>query len=151
MNHLFHHSNIFVLPEAEKQQLTLIGENKKAVLIIIRVEELNPELMVFLGKILEAVRLNIKEDIHILNITNHSSISFPQLYHKHAYQYLLCFGLQPKEMGLNIECQLYRSFTLSEVTMLFANNLQDIFNERQQGKKQMAVALWKALQGIFLK
>lgn len=150
MKQLFKDANIFALPESEKQQLEYFGNNQKGILIVLRVKEWNQELRAFLGKILYAVKLDFDEDIHCLNITNHPSISFSQLNQKNTYQYVICFGLKPKETGLTVEGHLYQPFQLSGIQWLFANNLEDIYEERQQGKKQMAGALWKALQNMFL-
>lgn len=149
MRQLFKDTNIFALPEAEKQPIELLGNNKKGVLIVFRAQGWNQELRNFLEKILRAVQLNFEEDIHYLNITNHPSISFFQLNQNKAYRHVIAFGLAPKELGLNIESRLYQPILLSDIQWLFAHNIQDIFEERQQGKKQMAAALWKALQLMF--
>ncbi len=149
MIQLFKDINIFALPEAEKQQIELLGNNKKAVLIVIRAQEWNQEIQAFLGKILGAVQLNFEEDIHCVNITNHPSISFFQLNQNKAYRHVIAFGLPPKELGLNIESRLYQPTLLSDIQWLFAHNIQDIYEERKQGKKQMAGALWKALKDMF--
>jgi hypothetical protein len=149
LKQLFKDTDIFSLPEAQKQELELLGNNQKAILVVLRVTEWNQAMHTFLGKILGAVQVNVDEDTHCLNITNHASISFSQLHQKHPYQRVICFGLKPKELGLNIEETMYRPFTLSDVQWLFAHNLQTIYEERQEGKKQMAGALWKALKEMF--
>jgi hypothetical protein len=149
LKQLFKDTNIFSLPETGKQHLDLLGNNQKAVLVVLRVKEWNQELHTFLGKILGAVQLNLDEDTHCLNITNHPTISFSQLNQKQPYRQVICFGLKPEELGVNIHAQMYQPFVLSDVHWLFANDLQAIYEERQAGKKQMAGALWKALKDMF--
>lgn len=151
MKQLFKHINLFSLPETEKQAFEGFGNDNKAILLILRVKEWDQELKTFLGKILKAVDLDIEEDIYCINITNHSSISFSRLPGKNNYQNIICFGLAPTEIGLTVDCKMYQPFVLSNKNWLFAHNLQDIFEERQQGKKQMAGALWNAMKQLFLK
>ncbi len=151
MNYLFRNNNIFVFPERQDQPLNLVGNNKKAVLVIFRARETADQLMTFLGKVLGAVQLNVEEDIHCLNITNHSSISFSKLSSTPPYQQVIIFGAEPEELGLHFDHRLYQPIHLGNTTFLFADELQEIFEERRQGKKKMAGALWKALQSIFLK
>jgi len=149
LNLIFNNTDIFVLPEFKKQALKVAGNNKKGILVVIRVAEPDQQLLSFLGKILKAVKINMEEDAHILNITNVSSISFSQINAEKEYKHLLSFGVSPEELGLRVDHQLYRPLQISSTIFLFANPLPAIFEERQQGKKKMSTALWKALQALF--
>ncbi len=149
MNSLFYNTNIFVVPEAKNQAFSLTGSNKKKTLVIIQVEENKNELLAFLKKILEAVKLNMHEDIHFINTTNKSSISFSTQLAHHKYEYVISFGKKPTELGIQIDYTPYQPINISGIQMLFVEDLQTIFEERQKGGKQKAAALWKAMQSIF--
>ncbi len=149
MKHLFRNINIFVFPENQDQALRLAGQNKKAVLIIFRAGEMSDQLLPFLGKVLGALQLDLEEDTHHIDITTHAPISFSLLSSRHAYKKAIIFGVQPEELGLRINARPYLPFRLGGTHFLFADELKDIYQERQEGKKKMAASLWKALQSIF--
>lgn len=151
MNYSFKDFQLFSLPTQRSIEKRCLGENEKGLLVIFEAEKESPELRIFLEKILSAVNFDLQKDVLLLNITAGETLSFNKLCKTKNISHLLSFGVIPKRLGLNFEINLYRPFEHKDKTYLFAEDLQTIFEERQKGEKKRAIALWKALQALFLK
>jgi len=103
------------------------------------------EVMVdFLTKILSAVKLNLKKDVFILEKTPDNDFSFSSFAKEVGIQKAILFGVAPQTIGLQINPQNYKPFTLNDCLFLFADELATI-SANQQLKK----LLWNALKEIF--
>ena len=95
---------------------------------------------ILLGKILEAVQLNVAEVPVFYSISDElKRACFKNQHEKH----LMVFGLNPKELGLQIEAALYDLVQINNKKILFSHALNDL-KERER-----KVALWSALKGMF--
>ncbi|MBL7774554.1 MAG: hypothetical protein JNK89_01040 [Saprospiraceae bacterium] len=57
----------------------------------------------------------------------------------------MVFGLQPFEIGINIQCPLYQPVEFYGATFLFADTLAAL-----EPDKTLKTRLWQALQQLFL-
>lgn len=150
MDSKFFDFDILDLPENDNLTGRLSGENAKGILIVFQNAQNNEELLPFLEKILVAVQLNAPKDTLVLEITAQEKFSFLGLSQKLGFQYFISFGIEPERMGLYYENTLYQPLQYDNCTFLFADDLQKIFEERQQGGKRMSGELWKVLKSLFL-
>ena len=98
----------------------------------------------FLGNILKAVELDF-DSVFMLNVAE-KNVGLSNLTQTIEANKLICFGITPAQIHLNIEHILYKVIHLSGVAMLFADQLENI--ERDVAKKKM---LWGELQKMFKK
>lgn len=138
------------VPENDDLTRRLSGENAKGVLIVFQNPRNNVELLPFLEKILATVQLNAQKDTFILEITDQEKFSFLDFRQKLAFQYFIAFGIAPERMGIHYESDLYQPIRYNDCTFLFADDLQKILEERQQGGKRMSGELWRVLKALFL-
>jgi hypothetical protein len=114
-------------------------EKAKDVLIIMKMSDSSEQNMVFLSKILAALKLEIN-DCDILRIENATMVGKML----RDYKKVLVFGIYPDILGLNIEISPYRVFYLEDSSILFAHGLQKLISE-----VELKNTLWKCLQLMF--
>ena len=141
---LFSSSEIFVTPESEDLHDNSLGGNRKGIIVLYH-DEQQEELLEFLQKILQAAKLDFKEDIWIKGITGQSSFSWTKLQKSIEISCFLSFGVPPRQLGLNISFQELSPTEFSGVTFLFSPTLGQLKNN-----KLTKGQLWTALQEIFL-
>lgn len=105
----------------------------------------------FLEKVLAAAGIRLSTDVLLIRLTKGEPFSFSQLSRRHGIRQVLIFGIEPGLLGLHFQLPLYQPVQLGPTTFLLAHNLADIHQERQQGGKEKAGLLWKALQILFPK
>ncbi|MEL7122324.1 MAG: hypothetical protein AAFO07_22960 [Bacteroidota bacterium] len=147
MNSLFNSTGLIVIPDWNESDLK--GKNGKKVLVVTQMDEVSDDLVQFLTKILEAVKLNFSADVHFYNITHGQSISFFELNKSHQYRKIISFGANPSDLCLKIQVNLYENIELQDKSFLFVDDLNVIFQERKAGKKAKAAQLWQALKNLF--
>ena len=125
------------------------GDDKQILLIVQSEDRLSDELKQFLAKIVQAVDRNLDQDFWMLTISEATKLSFVDLVKDHNIQQTIVFGVQPGQLGININAPLYKPIHLSTNEFLFADDLQLIFEERQRGEKKMAGLLWQGLKMFF--
>lgn len=138
------------VPDPVQWRPRLSGQNAQQVLIVFQHTGEAVALTTFLEKVLAAAKLDIQKDTFILTIAPEEAPSFIQLKQQIDFQYFITFGIEPLRMGLAVAAPLYRPFVLDNVQLLFADDLQKIQAEREQGGKQMSGELWRALKTLFL-
>lgn len=148
MNTSFVNFTIVKLPDSPDRHL-FAGQNHKHVLLLANWGE-NAELKAFLDKVLAAVKLTIEHDTLYINTTTAPQLSFPAIVNAYDIKCVLLFGYPPQNLGLNFILPLYTPVHLNNTVFLAADPIEQIFEERQKGGKQMAGALWKSLKSIFL-
>lgn len=139
---------LFLVPEAVPNYY--LGDNGRQVLIVYQVTAPREELEGFLGKILTAVKLDIEKDIALLPITPGTSFSLSRLRKQVPVRTAIVFGMAPSAIGLQCVSRRYTPLRLDGLTCLFADELEVICRERQQGGKRLSAALWQSLQSLFL-
>ena len=146
----FENFKVTAVPEFNIDELIISGKNEKQVLIVIQANNsLAKDLEQFLSKIMQAIGFKLNEDTLILKVKEGSSLSFAELSQKHQIQQVIVFGISPSKLGLNFHRRMYFPFQCGEFSFLFADDLNKIYEERQQGGKKMAGQLWNALKVMF--
>lgn len=140
---------IIATPEASAGRDRCEGDGKKQVLVVCQAAQANESLLEFLGRILGAVQLDPREDILLYVITPAKPISLSGIRRDFPFEKAILFGAAPAQVGLQFAPPPYHPVEHAGVHYLFADDLQDIYVERQQGKKKRAAALWKALREMF--
>ncbi len=126
--------------------LLLLGENKKLMLIVISDEnELNDANIIFLEKIIAAIKYDFKQDTAYFFLHKEDKISITELISKQQIKDLLVFGINNTQLGIYANQKKYQPFYIQQVTYIFADNLSEI-----QAQKELKGALWDALKKVFL-
>ncbi|MDX1940545.1 MAG: hypothetical protein SFU99_08335 [Saprospiraceae bacterium] len=143
--------DIINVPDSDNLAARSTGKNEKGIFILFQNQQDDrEELELFLEKVLAAVQLNIQKDTTLLAITNPSDIRFVGLRQRFSFQHFICFGISPQELGIQFETKPYQALRHDGITFVFADDLQKIYEERQQGGKQMSGELWRVLKSMFL-
>lgn len=151
MDATFFDFDIINVPDSSQLTARTIGKNEKGIFILFQDNQDNrEELALFLEKILAAVQLNAQKDTLIMEITAAATISFIGLRQRFNFRYFICFGINPKQLGVQFETKPYQAIRHDGITFIFADDLQKIYEERQQGGKQMSGELWRVLKTMFL-
>lgn len=140
---------VFAAPEASAGKERCVGDGKKQVLVICQAAEANEALLDFLGRILGAVNLDPRRDVRLYTITPAKAISLSGIRRDFPFEKAILFGVEPGQAGLQFTPARYQPVELAGVRYLFADDLQEIYIERQQGKKKRAAALWNSLREMF--
>lgn len=127
------------------------GTNEKKILIVFQTGENEAAMRAFLAKMLAAAQLDLEKDVCTLSIMPFEKISFSRLRHQFDIQTCLAFGIPPEHLGIYMQIKPYELLEYNALRFVFVDDLQAVFEERQQGGKQMSGALWKVLQMLFLK
>ncbi len=138
------------IPESTDFAGRLTGKNAKEILIVFQSQNNHEELFSFLEKVLTAAQLNIHTDTLILKITEQEKLSFVYLQKKNTFKYFISFGIAPQRLGIGFETPLYHPVSYEGITLFFADDLQLIYEERQQGGKRMSGELWRVLKSLFI-
>lgn len=138
---------LFVIPEAEPKHCS--GDNREQVLVVFQATTDLEALKTFLGNVLEAVQLNIQKDITLISLTPGETFSLSRLRKRLPVGKAIVFGLPPSAIGLQCPELRYRLLAFHGMTCLFADELETIYRERQQGGKRLSTALWRSLKTLF--
>ena len=106
-------------------------------------KEDNHEHRSLLEKILMAVNKSLDEDTCTL-INDQIPFHLSALTSSHKPQMVLCFGISPSNLGLNVMNHKYQSMELDDTAYLFADTMSKITSD-QSAKKN----LWSVLQKLF--
>ena len=101
-------------------------------------------IKLFLSKILNAVNLDIENDISFFSIFE-KNIHFAEINRTIEIDKLLFFGIKSDEIGLHLNLKPYQIASWSGIEILLSESIEDLKNNKQ--KKQF---LWSALQKMFL-
>ena len=126
------------------------GQNVQKTLAIFQVGEQEEELGAFLEKVLAAAQLNLTTDILSLILSPNENCSFIGLCQRFEIQTLLVFGINSERLGIHFQVVPYEFLRYEGRNYVFLDDLQLIYDERQQGGKRMSGELWKILKTLFL-
>lgn len=141
---------IFQTPEYNTCSESCRGENQRNTLILFAAGEDTDELNAFLAKILAAVKLDLQKDVLLLPLPEDEPLHASSIVRKEKIETVIIFGLPGERLGIHLAIPLYQPVAAGSAQWLLAHSLTDIYAERQQGGKQKAGALWRALQSLFL-
>lgn len=128
---------------------TLINNAKIA--LVYSKESDNSEIHDFLAKILAAAGQKMEEvaaKFPILPDETYRLAAFLRRFCP-ATRLVLVFGIPAAQLGLWLEHNPYQPTEVNHTTYIFADSVQAIFEERQQGGKKMSSALWLSLKQYF--
>jgi hypothetical protein len=141
----FQHLKLYRTSEEAYSELDLIG-NKNSDNLIILSDEYEKEIFDYLEKILASVGLDYHIDIQIITLKTGRNLKISKLPHHK----ILVFGIEPKNLGLFVEWELYSMIRIGNKKLIFSNDLTDIFAERVKKERKMAMMLWNSLKEMFL-
>ena len=130
-----------------KEEITAIidrctGINKRKVFLLYDEKEIDQ--LPFLSKILAAVKLDLAQDLLVLEGDSSSTFSFFDLKEGQQIDKAIIFGYAPKFIGIHLLINKYEVTTINNCQFLFADGLEKISND-----KQLKGKLWGALKGMF--
>lgn len=131
-----------VYPLTEVSELTVKGENKKGLLIVLTGQETGE--LSFLEKVLGAVGYDLRQDSLTVFVTPLQKFSSSELCHAHGIGHLLFFGVPPKQAGLHFQTQKYAPVQFAGKHYLFADSLADI-----EASPALKRPLWEGLKAVF--
>lgn len=141
---------IFQAPEYDAFSESCRGENQRKTLILFASSEDTEELNTFLAKILAAVKLDLQKDVLLLPLPEEERMHLSSIIRKEKIATVIVFGIPFNRLGVHISTSVYQPVAAGSIQWLYAHSLTDIYTERQQGGRQKAGALWRALQSLFL-
>ena len=146
----FQNWTIFPIPEAADAGSRIRGGNAKSLLLIYTIEQETADtLEAFLKKVIHSVGFDLTQDAATLILSPGEKLSLSQLRQQVPFDRVITFGPTPAQVGLNFIGPAYTPVDLSGRQYLFADSLESIYRERQQGGKQKAGKLWKAMKSMF--
>ena len=145
MKNQFYDFTIFSINEPSEVLKSVKGSNNKGLFILLNTENDAEQHLDLLKKILGAIQYQLDQDAALYLCTPKEAFKLIDLSKKMNIQYVISFGISPKNLGVNQYFELYKAKQVGEMNMLFAHNLNDIATQTK-----LKGALWGALQGIFL-
>lgn len=140
---------IFAVPEPADTREKMEGDGNEGVLVLYQPSEAASDELGFLKRILQAVRLELERDVFLVHITPDQRVSLSGMRRGSGIRKVIAFGIDPARLGIRFNADLYQPVRHQDLVYLFADDIQRIHAERQQGEKRRAAALWRALQEMF--
>jgi len=139
----------FSEPETAPQQWR--GTGKSGILVIYDQAELPDEDQSFLENVLKAVKLSpVEEHVFLLGCPPGKHWPLSSICRDHAIHTVYIFGTLPAQVGIRAQVPLYSFTRLGDLSLLRADALQVIRQEREQNKNEKAGLLWQALKAKYL-
>lgn len=101
----------------------------------------DPELI---QKLFSALKLDLN-DVCIIDYDNQQAKSWKHIGPLLEAEYVLLFGLIPKDLGLNLRVFKNKWFPFSGKHLIFTDDLYEMVTD-----KQMKIPFWNALKPVFL-
>lgn len=106
--------------------------------------EFGSEQKTLLAKILNAIQLDLNDCI-VRKLKKDDKLKLSQIpIHRESVN-IFCFGINPINLGLQIDVRIYKRFHISNKNLVFCHSLVDL-DKNQEAKK----ALWTLLKNEFL-
>ncbi len=113
-------------------------------LLVLLDSELTSDLREFLSKILSAVHYDITNTT-LTNVNDLPNKRFTYLEQNIRFKKVICFGISPEAINLNINSIKYRPLAIGDKTLLFSESLFKVQEDKEKKAK-----LWNALQALFM-
>lgn len=123
----------------------LLTDNHKHTLIVSLKGNTLEKEQIFLGKILKAIRHDIKSDVVLAEIEKAKTVHFQVFSKKFDLKKVILFGVSPAQLGLHFKIRQYQPLTIGKYTFLWIDALPTLM--KNQSKKRL---LWNNLQMMFL-
>ena len=131
----------YKFPESEYHKEDIIGNNQKGILVLSPENKLSNSNYILLQKILGAKNVDLDEDTLILRLPENPDINISRIIRDHNIKHLIIFGIQPKQVGINIQWKLYQKTKLGQLCILVSHNLEDLSNNQSLKR-----SLWQQLK-----
>ena len=95
------------------------------------------------------MKISLKEDILLLKLTKGENISFASLSRAYPLQYVLLFGINPQQLGLQLLLPPGQAVPFGPAVFLHTYSLMEIFEERNAGQRPKSAELWRSLKQLF--
>lgn len=134
---------IFKIPDFDINAISIQGKGLKKLLVVCSKEEFSEVEQTTLQKMITAIKYDFENDIFlvVLEKDQRTSLSALQL----NYIDLLVFGINPENLGFNIEYTLNEILYFDQSRALILDSIKDI--KAIPAKSQQ---LWSLLQKMFL-
>lgn len=141
MNSIFNNNELLFVPDTKTTELKFLGNGKRKLLILINKNENGVGPKEFLKKILNAKKINLEEDVYLLPIDSTENLSFIQLKKDKEINQAIFFGINPIQLGFNLNLKKYETENLNEITLLYSDEISKI--EKSESLKRQ---LWGCLK-----
>jgi hypothetical protein len=143
--------HLFRFSEAEKALQEWQGFGKSGILVIHDQSELPEEDKTFLENILKAVNLSpVEEHVFLLGCPAGTHWPLSSICRDNAIHTVYVFGTPLAQVGIRAQVPLYSFTRLGDLSLLRADALRTIRQEREQNKNEKAGLLWQALKVKYL-
>lgn len=150
MNSTFLDFDLFPVPERAQPQNNIKGAGEKGIWIWYEAGEAQqPEMESFLAKVFGAARIDLAQHANYICLTTNETISFSQVGDSNNAKFVFLFGISGKRLGLHFRLPPYQPVNFGSTTYISADDIREIFEERQAGKKEKSGKLWRALKTCF--
>ena len=143
-------TDIFLIQEKGKSEAFCLAEkpaDKTAVLILLNEEPqqtLSPASLESLLKIADFKEYHLTRDqIRVLNLNNQNT-TFLELQKEFSALNIICFGVEPAEIGLQIETEQNKVIRFMGINLVFTSSLDEI-SKNEKLKRQFFIEALKPL------
>ena len=140
MDSSFYNFPLYDIIENDVSSAKIHWNESGKLLVIVSEEYEQAELKSFLEKILESVHAT-EANTSIIQISQHSKIKLIDLPSYENCDSIICIGIHPLDIGLNIENRYFEVTSLNEKRILFSPQLTDL-----QSNLEYKKLLWSALK-----
>ena len=135
---------LYIVSENEKAESTPLPTSQAHTLILCTKAAKQDNLSTLLRNILNAVKLDLQNDILINYKTDEESHSLAEWRTKAPIRHILLFGIPPQQLDIQNDIPKYQPTPIEEINFLVADDLAAINTD-----KSLKKALWMALQKIY--
>lgn len=140
MNSDFFDNEIFIIPEDNKMPLNL---DDKIEMVVVCKDDDYTENESLIINILKAISFDLNTNASLLKLEDQELVHLSRRLPGHL-NYVICFGLKPKEIGFNAGFRANRFYKTETFSILLTHSLAQLTES-----KKHKMALWNALQSTF--
>lgn len=133
--------------EPKNTSYQVIGEGKRALMVVCYASDASPVHLAKLNQIIEAIRYHPQEDTYLCKIDDEGELPLmTELSLQYNLKHIIIFTDQIHKIRSNVDFQYYKRFHFENCEILVVESINKIMDDAQRKKK-----LWVTLQEIFLK
>lgn len=140
-------SEIFNIEETAIEEDMLSGDGSKHMLLIARKDDLEGAGgLPLLTKIIKAIQYDIDTDCLLLSLPARATMyNVASLIEEQQISDVVTFGVNPKDLGMNIHAKLYQPMIFEQYRFLLSHKVTEM-----DGNRDFKMRLWKCLQQFYL-
>ncbi len=135
-------SKIYTIPELNNPS-SENGNGEKGLLIILDNEDKNQNIKTLEG-LVKAIKLDIQNDVKIITIES-QPLDLNNIINQQPYNTVILIGLNPNQVGFNINAGKYFFYHLEKFSILITDSLSDLNSDKSKKMK-----FWQNLQERYL-